>query len=151
MEPGVSDFPPIADLLPHQPPMRWLEAVLAHDEEHTRCLARTSLRHPLASEEGVPAVASIEWIAQAAAAHAALRAGAGPAQAGVITSVRGLSWTRAHVPLDSELEVHVHLIYGADDPLAAFTGEVWLEGSCIATGRVHVLRRPPTSTPTPPE
>jgi predicted hotdog family 3-hydroxylacyl-ACP dehydratase len=35
----VTPLPPLAELLPHARPMRLLERALAHDGEHTVCLA----------------------------------------------------------------------------------------------------------------
>lgn len=83
-------FPDVADLLPHQPPMRLIREVAAWDG---RCLDVLVDVSPSAAfyqaPLGVPAWVGIEYLGQAAAAYFALSAGGGTAPPpGMIVSSR---------------------------------------------------------------
>jgi hypothetical protein len=65
--------PPLDELLPHRPPMRFITSILQEAEDGLTCAARIPGTCALVSGGSAPAVASIEAAAQAAAAWEALR------------------------------------------------------------------------------
>jgi len=79
----------IAQLVPHAGAMCLLHEVTAHDATSIRCRAvsHRDPSHPLRENGVLPAVAGIEYAAQAMAVHGALRAQHGP-RAGMLAAVR---------------------------------------------------------------
>jgi predicted hotdog family 3-hydroxylacyl-ACP dehydratase len=86
--------PAIAALVPQQGPMCLLDEVLRYDERTIACSATShrSSANPLRRNGRLPALAGIEYAAQALAAHCAL-VGAGPAHVadGVLAGVRAVA------------------------------------------------------------
>ncbi len=81
----------IAGLIPHQGAMCLLAAVTRHDAEVIHCTA-TSHRdaaNPLRRDGALPAIAGLEYAAQAMALHGALLDGAAQ-RPGFLSAVRGL-------------------------------------------------------------
>jgi predicted hotdog family 3-hydroxylacyl-ACP dehydratase len=71
-EPGAPA--PLPLLLPHQPPMRLLDALLEADDRHCTALARVDPAAWYAGPDGsAPGWIGLEWMAQAIAAHQGLR------------------------------------------------------------------------------
>ena len=79
--------------LPHQGPMSLLRRIVSWDPARLHALAdgHRDPGHPLRRAGELPIAAGIEYGAQAAAAHGALSAGT-PSPAGVVASVRGVSF-----------------------------------------------------------
>ena len=135
----------IADLVPQQGPMCLLDEVLHYDERNIACRA-TSHRasaNPLRANGRLPALAGIEYAAQALAAHRALVEPA-PARAsdGVLAGVRALS---LHVDrldgIEHALEVKAErLIVEGSRLLYRFAIEAG--GRELLSGRVAVVLRP---------
>ena len=87
--------PDIRALVPHQGPMCLLDEVMHYDERAIACRATShqSAGNPLRHEGRLPALAGIEYAAQALAAHCAL-VGAGTdlrADHGVLAGVRAVA------------------------------------------------------------
>ena len=61
-------------VLPHRDTMRWLDRLLSHDENTVIAEAWVRESHVLAVDQGVPAWAGIEYMAQAIATWAGCRA-----------------------------------------------------------------------------
>lgn len=59
---------PVADLIPHRPPMALLSQILAADQQSLWSLIRLHPQSPFASAAGVPAGIALEYLAQTAAA-----------------------------------------------------------------------------------
>ncbi|HUP97392.1 MAG TPA: 3-hydroxylacyl-ACP dehydratase [Usitatibacter sp.] len=78
--------------LPHQGAMNLLESVLAWDATtlHARATNHAAPTHPLRRDGVLPAIAAVEYGAQAAAAHGALASGAASGD-GMIASVRNVT------------------------------------------------------------
>ena len=57
-------------VLPHRDTMRWLDRLLEHDRDTVIVEALVRESHVLAEDDGVPAWAGIEYMAQAIAAWA---------------------------------------------------------------------------------
>jgi predicted hotdog family 3-hydroxylacyl-ACP dehydratase len=82
----------IARLIPHQGAMCLLDAVLSCDEGAIRCEARShrDAANPLRREGALPALAGVEYAAQAMALHGALTAGA-PQGPGFLAALSGVT------------------------------------------------------------
>jgi predicted hotdog family 3-hydroxylacyl-ACP dehydratase len=88
----------IAARIPHAGRMVLLDRVLDWDERHIRCAAEShrAADHPLREHGGLPVWAGIEYAAQAAALHGALRLATPRPRAGVLGKLRhvrpGCEW-----------------------------------------------------------
>jgi predicted hotdog family 3-hydroxylacyl-ACP dehydratase len=103
----------IAALIPHAGPMCLLAAVRSWDSTRILCTAdnHPHADHPLRSRSGLLACAGIEYAAQAAAVHGALRArAAGSAAApGFLASARGVRLHRLRLD-----DLHGELLVSAE-------------------------------------
>lgn len=97
----------IAAMIPHQGAMCLLDAVTGHDAETIHCTA-TSHRdaaNPLRRDAVLPAIAGLEYAAQAMALHGALLDGGGQ-KPGFLSAVRSLSLAVARLDdIEPPLEV----------------------------------------------
>lgn len=125
--PPPADAPAPKALLPQQPPMRFLTAILGEFPEGLVCTARLPAACALAEGGSAPALATIEAAAQAAAAWEALRrwreGGAAAPRTGYLVAVRDVVLFAADVPADAELVATVRLAAAAP-PLTHYAVEV---------------------------
>lgn len=134
-------FPDIEQLVPHRGPALWLSRVLDHDPDGTACEACVPAAHPLARDGALPGVAAMEWMAQATAAHSALRGRAGGvAEIGVVAGIAGFTVDAPGFAVGLRPVVRVVQVEGGDGPMAQFDGEVSVDGRAVARGRVTVVR-----------
>lgn len=133
----VVDHPPVETLLPHQPPMRFVTAILDQSPEHLTTEARIPPNCPLATDGVVPALAAIEAAAQTAALWEALRRVTGPESArprvGYLVGLREVRLHAARIPAGTPFVVSVRL-EAATPPLAHYAMQVELEGKSILDG-----------------
>ena len=131
-------IPPIHELLPHQPPMRLLQAVTRFEAQEIDCAALLDPSCPFAGADGVvdPLVA-VELVAQAAAAWAAL-AGGGPVRPGVVASCRDAAFDDVTLRVGDALVVLAKRIAGTAD-FGSFVGLVRRGSEDVATITVGVV------------
>ena len=129
----------IESRIPHAQAMCLLDAVQRWDAATIDCLARApDASHPLARAEGVPAVAAIEYAAQAAAVHGALIDATLAPREGMLAKV-------------SEVELHAATLDEAGGELTVratllsrittgcmYAFEVCDQRACVARGRLLV-------------
>jgi predicted hotdog family 3-hydroxylacyl-ACP dehydratase len=133
----------IAALIPHAGSMCLLATVGSWDGTRIRCTAtsHTDADHPLRSRSGLLGGAAIEYAAQAAAVHGALkaRAAGGSAAPGFLASARGVQLHRLRLDdLSGELAVEAeHLAGDGRQLLYAFT--VTHQDAPVADGRLAVV------------
>ena len=132
--------PPVEQLLPHRPPMLFVQRVLAVDEHFIACEAGFPIDCPLAAPGGVaPAIAAVEAAAQAAATWEALRRQSGGAEAGgrigYLVSLRELTFMREGVSLASPFVVIVRL-QSRVLPLSTYAIEVLHEHRQVLRGEI---------------
>lgn len=131
--------PPLDELLPHRPPMRFLTSILQEAAHGLTCTARIPGRCALVTEGSAPPVAAIEAAAQAAAAWEALRrwrdAGVAAPRIGYLVAVREVEFFSARIPADRDLLVSVNL-EAAAPPLTHYRIEVSLEGMLLTRGTI---------------
>lgn len=102
----------IARHLPHGDGMCLLDGVVQWDDARIHCLAspREPSLHPLRCTAGaVHAVHAVEYAAQAAGVHGALRAPGGGVRQGRIAGVRDVRWCRPTLDTTRPLAVWCHL------------------------------------------
>jgi predicted hotdog family 3-hydroxylacyl-ACP dehydratase len=144
MEPNVTDFPPIALLLPQAGTARLLERVLAHDSEGTRCGVDPSQSALFRDARGrVPAWVALEYMAQCAAADGSLRQRARglPLEPALLIGSRRVAFRCARFEDAQRLEVTARHAAGRRE-LLAFDCAVFdaRGGEPLAEGRLNVLR-----------
>jgi 3-hydroxymyristoyl/3-hydroxydecanoyl-(acyl carrier protein) dehydratase len=129
---------PLDELLPHRPPMRWVERVEQIAPEGGACTARIPADCALVRGGSIPAVAALELAAQAAALFEALRCDRVPLEAppvGYLVGARGVRFARASLAAGETLHVAVQRT-GSAPPLTTFDFEVGTEGAVVASGSV---------------
>jgi len=134
--------PELARLLPHRGAMCLLDAIASAGAEEIVCRASShrAADHPLRVHGRLPALAAIEYAAQAMAAHGGLQAA--DARAGLLVAVRD---AQLHVEtlddLAEDLEIRAtRVAAGAGGLVYAFT--VTAGGRPVAEGRATVALAP---------
>ena len=140
----MTPLPPLAELLPHARPMRLLERALAHDGEHTVCLALPAASTLFQQAGGeLPSWLGIEYMAQCAAAHGGLlaRVLGEPPSAGLLVGSRRLVFRCRTFAPDVPLRISARLAAARGDTLAFDCAvEDPAGGPPLVEGRLNVLR-----------
>jgi predicted hotdog family 3-hydroxylacyl-ACP dehydratase len=127
MLPVPADSPPPEALLPQQPPMRFVTAIVGEAADGLACTARVPADCPLVTAGAAPALAGIEAAAQAAAVWEALRrwreAGEASPRMGFLVALRDVVFFATDVPADTDLVASVRLAAAAP-PLTHYAVEV---------------------------
>ncbi len=144
-------FPDLRELLPQRGEMRLLSRVLEHAESHTRCELEPAASGLFADGDGnLPGFVALEWMAQCAAAHGALRARARGSRPipGLLLRARDVRLERALFRGEAALEVEARPV-GASGPLVRFACQVTAAGggAPLASGLLSVSLRPDLETP----
>ncbi len=130
----------VADLVPHAGRMCLLETVEHWDDAAVVCTSRTHVAadHPLRGGSGLLAVHLVEYGAQAAAVHGALRSGS-KAQPGMLVALRDVTFATARIDdIPSPLRVEARLQFAdANGSLYAFS--VSAGGAPLASGRLSIM------------
>ncbi|PRQ07658.1 ApeP family dehydratase [Enhygromyxa salina] len=144
-------LPPVAELLPHEPPMILIDELV--EWSPTRSLVRAEVRASgpftltgeLPGEVGgqVPATVLLEYMAQAIAAAEGMR-GRGEARApGLLLGTRELELDTPAIAVGDTLEIRVeHSFSDPDSGLACYDCEVHGSGQRLAAARVNVMLAP---------
>ncbi len=123
----------IASRLPHAGRMCLLDRVVHWDEHSIRCTAvsHRDADNPLRKAAGLPTMAGIEYAAQAAAVHGALRHGATVPRNGVLAALKNVVVTHAWLhDVAGEIVIEVTLLHS--DP----AGALYRFAVCAGTERV---------------
>jgi len=131
----IDSMDPSIPLVPHQPPMRLLDAVLEAGSEHCTALARVDPRAWYADPDGaMPAWFGLELMAQTIAAFSGHRhKDAGPpAKFGYLLGTREYRCEVAAFPAGAVLEVEARVHYADGCGLSAFACEVRRDGAVLA-------------------
>ena len=140
----IADRRNIEELLPHGPGMVLLDRVLSRDGGSILCAADSHCLpdNPLRRNGRLPAMAAIEYAAQAAALHAAL-GGQRPAGAGaVLGGVKAVTARLQYLDeIDGTLSVRATLLLAQDNG-AVYSFEVGPQsGAAVVEGRFTVMYR----------
>ena len=133
--------PPIAELVPHKPPMLLLDRVLAHDADSITCEVRIAARAPFVEDGRIPAVVGIEYMAQCVAAFAGLsaRAEGRPPRIGFLLGCRELRLDTGAFAVGDTLIVEARRTWG-DSDLGHFTCWVQRDGQTLVSGTLNVYQ-----------
>jgi predicted hotdog family 3-hydroxylacyl-ACP dehydratase len=121
--------------------MIWLESLRACSEGHAICEAEVRQDCPAVVDGLLPAVALLEHMGQAVAAHAGMRhrAKGTPVGPGVVMSCRELTLSAAALPVGTRLEIEVHREMG-DGATARYACEVRVGLTVAARGTLSVYQ-----------
>ncbi len=134
-------FPPIEELLPHRPPMLWIDEVSWHEGDAIRCALR--IRDQVFVENGeVDPVVSIEWMAQTVGALVGLydRRQQQAPRPGYLIAIPEAEFTVDRFRVGDVLVLHARRTWG-DETLASFEARVEREGETAARAQLSVYRR----------
>jgi predicted hotdog family 3-hydroxylacyl-ACP dehydratase len=142
-------FPPIADLVPHGPPIRALEELVEWELGRAVCTVTIREGMPFVRDGRLASVVTLEYIAQAVAAclgHEAYVGGEG-VRVGMLIGVRKMELLRPWIAVGRELRVSVERVRGNEE-VSTFRGEVTVEGEVVATAMTTLFHaeRPPDAT-----
>ena len=134
----------IERLVPHRGAMAWLDRVLACDEDGVLAEARVRDDHPLLADDAVPALAGLEYMAQAIAAWAGARALARdePARPGFLLGTRRYQARQDGFPLGSLLRIEARRELFGDNGLGLFACRLFCDGEECASANVSVFEPP---------
>lgn len=133
---------PMSELLPHRGTMLLVERLLAEDPDSVRVEATVRRGMPFVGDEGLPAWAGIELMAQAIGTWAGitrLRAGS-TVQLGFLVGTRRYDCQEPVFPLGSRLEIHAQQELVAENGLAVFVCTIWREGRPVAAAQLNVFQ-----------
>lgn len=136
----MSQFGPIADYLPHRPPMLLIDEIV--ESERDRIVCRTTL-HPdcvFALDGKVHPTAMIEFVAQAAAICVGVQAerDGDPPRLGLIIGCREITFAVDSFAVGDLLEIVATRVVGQAQ-FGAFTGTVSCRGAVCVTLHMSVV------------
>lgn len=136
----MSPLPAIEELIPHRPPMRWIDALTDCTETTATATTRFTAGHFAVAEGKVSETALVECVAQtvAAALGQRMRAGGQSAAAnqGMLAAVSNFK-ILARVPLDETLTIEVRELKRLG-PMLMITSTISCAGRTIATGELSL-------------
>ena len=124
--------PSIAELIPHEPPMRMVDAIIAYDAEQLWAEVTLTENSMFARRQGIRACFGLEYLAQTSAAFFTLQATEdSPPRQGMLIASRRFESRQSHYPLHSHLLLHVQLTSPVppdshQSALVKFRGEIYL-------------------------
>ena len=131
--------PPLDELIPHRPPMRFVERILGEAEDGATCLARVPAACALVTRGVTPTFVALEAAAQTAAVWEALRrsrdAGAASSRMGYLVSLRDAAFYQRTIPADTDLIATIRLVASAP-PLTTYVVDVVVLGECALRGTI---------------
>ena len=131
--------PPPAELIPHRPPMLFVDRILGEADDGATCLGRIPAACALVSRGSTPAFVALEVAAQTAACWESLRrsrdAGAPAPLTGYLVSVREVVLYRPTVPVEADLISSVRLVATAP-PLTTYAVDVSVFGELALSGTI---------------
>jgi predicted hotdog family 3-hydroxylacyl-ACP dehydratase len=139
-----STFPPIAQLVPHKPPMLLLDRVVAYSGDVVTCEVEIRPDSPFVSAgEGVPGIVGLEYMAQCVAVYAGLSAhskGEG-ARIGFLLGSRDVRIDADAFPVGDRLTIEAKRSWGEND-LGSFACEVRRGADVVVRGSLTVYQGP---------
>lgn len=133
----VVDAPALHDLIPHRPPMRFVESVDAEWDDGVTCAVRIPGHSAFTDDGSAPALVAVEMAAQSAAVFEALRRGcmegASSPRIGYLVGARDVVFARAR--LDAEKTVRATIRQsGLAPPLSTYDFAVVDGRDVVASG-----------------
>ncbi len=134
-------FPPVAELVPHEPPMLLIDELLAWTPERAQVRAQVRAGSPFVSEGRAPALVMIEIMAQAVAAAAGMdwrQRGEDRVERGVLLGTRELALSVDELHVGDELRIDVAREFD-DGTLFRYACSVEREGQRLASAELNVM------------
>lgn len=140
---AVVSFPAITELLPHRPPMLWVDEVLAHEGDQVRCRLTLRSEHVFVERGQVDPVVSVEWMAQTVGALVGLydRTKSITPRPGYLIAIPDAQFFVDSFQVGDVLELRARKAWG-DATLASFEAQVERAGNVAARAQLSVYRRP---------
>jgi predicted hotdog family 3-hydroxylacyl-ACP dehydratase len=134
-------YPAIGELLPHQPPMLWLDEVLHRDDSQVRCALQITEGHVFVQDGSVEPLVSIEWMAQAVGALVGMgdRLRGETPRPGYLIAIPEASFEVDAFAVGDRLLIEAKRVWG-DDDLASFECTVERAGRLAARAQIRVYR-----------
>lgn len=136
---SASGVPELDDLLPHRPPMRFVEGIESETDDGVVCAVRVPERSAFNAGGSAPALVALEMAAQTAAVCEALRrfreTGDAGARVGYLVGARDVRFARTSLPVGETLFAAVRLS-GIALPLCTYAFDVARESEVVASGTV---------------
>jgi 3-hydroxymyristoyl/3-hydroxydecanoyl-(acyl carrier protein) dehydratase len=131
--------PPLQELIPHRPPMLFVERIVGEAEDGATCLGRVPGACALVASGSTPAFVALEAAAQTAAVWEALRrsreAGVHTTRTGYLVSLSDVVLHQRTIPADADLIASIRLVATAP-PLATYAVDVAVEGGLALRGTI---------------
>jgi 3-hydroxymyristoyl/3-hydroxydecanoyl-(acyl carrier protein) dehydratase len=131
--------PSLRDLIPHRPPMLFVERIVGVAEDGATCIARVPGDCALVADGTTPAFVALEAAAQTAAVWEALRrpraSVAEEPRMGYLVSLKDIVLHRLTIPADVDLIASVRLVAEAA-ALTTYAVEVTVEGTLALRGTI---------------
>ena len=136
------NYPPIAELLPHRPPMLWVDEVLAHQGDEVRCRLTVRDEHVFVEDRRVEPIVSIEWMAQTVGTLVGLydRKRSVAPRPGYLIAIPDAHFFVPSFAVGDELELWARRVWG-DETIASFESQVRRAGELAAKAQLSVYRR----------
>ncbi len=136
---AVRGVPPLEELIPHRPPMLFVERMLGEADDGATCLGRVPRACALVAGGVTPAFVALELAAQTAAVWEAWRrsrtATAGAVRMGYLVSNKDVVLRRSTIPADADLFASIRLV-AATPPLTSYAVEIVVEGGLALSGTI---------------
>jgi len=140
--PAAGAAPPVASLVPQQPPMRFVTSVVAEAPDGLTCAAQIPAACALVSEGSAPALVALEAAAQTAAAWEAMRrwreAAAASPRMGYLVALRDVDFFAERIPAERTFLASARLAATAP-PLMHYAVEIALDARPILRGTVATV------------
>lgn len=139
----MSDFPPLATLIPHRGPAVLLDRIVEHDDSSTKCWAFIHPSMQYVREGRADSALALELMAQAVAVHVGLgrRWSTGAPRAGYVVGVPRMEFFGGDYQVGEQLEVSVQIDFH-EGPVGRFHGRVSSDGRTRAEGSLTVFEPP---------
>jgi len=133
-------LPAISELIPHRPPMLLLDRVLHFEADRVVCSARPARDCIFARERAIPAVVTLEYMAQATAVCLALARPEhrSPGAFVLLVAARGFTLKSAELAFDTDFSV-VAALTATLGEAASFDCSVDAAGTNLASARLTVF------------
>lgn len=135
-------FPAIEELLPHAPPMLWLDEVCGCEQDLVRCKLTLRDDHVFVADGAVDPLIAIEWMAQAVAALVGLwdRQNQVAPRPGFLIAVPEACLDVDQFHVGDTLFITAKRVWG-DEQLASFECQVERDDLQVAHAQLSVYRR----------
>ncbi|MFO7562543.1 MAG: hypothetical protein R6X02_07855 [Enhygromyxa sp.] len=135
------EFPPVAELVPHEPPMLLVDELLEWSPEAARVGATIRAGNPFVSDERMPASILLEHMAQAIAVANGMAdrvAGRSSAELGLLLGTRELELFCDELEVGDAIELRVVREF-VGDKLARYACTAARAGELLARATINVM------------